>query len=152
MMKPMLIAGALLSTLLSAGAWADNAGLSGVWKSIDDSTGKPKSLIRIAEVNGEFQGKIEKLYLSAEEDRDPKCDKCEDSRKDQRIVGMNILSGLKQNKQEISEYISGQILDPANGKIYKCKMTVLEGGKKLNVRGYIGMPLFGRSQIWLREE
>ena len=152
MLKPLLIAGALLTALLSASAWADNASLAGVWKNIDDHTGKSKALIRIVEVNGEFQGKVEKLFLSAEEDRNPKCIKCEDSRKDQPIIGMNILSGLKQDKQEIGEYAGGQILDAGNGKLYKCKMTLQEGGKKLNVRGYIGVPMFGRSQVWVREE
>jgi uncharacterized protein (DUF2147 family) len=152
MLKSLLLAGALLTAFLSAGASADNASPAGVWKNIDDHTGKSKALIRIAEVNGEFQGKVEKLFLSAEEDRNPKCVKCEDSRKDQPIIGMSILSGLKQDKQDIGEYDGGQILDAGNGKVYKCKMTLLEGGKKLKVRGYIGVPMFGRSQIWVREE
>ena len=152
MLKPLLIAGALLTTLLATGAWADDASLAGVWRNIDDHTGKSKALIRIVEVNGEFQGKVEKLFLTTEEDHNPKCVKCEDSRKDQPIIGMNILSGLKQDKQEAVQYSGGQILDAGNGKLYKCKMTLLEGGKKLNVRGYIGVPMFGRSQIWVREE
>jgi uncharacterized protein (DUF2147 family) len=152
MLKSLLIVGALLTSGMSVSAWADNAALAGVWKNIDDHTGKPKALIRIVEVDGEFQGKVEKLFLTTDEDRNPKCVKCEDSRKDQPIIGMNILSGLTQDKQETGVYAGGQILDAGNGKVYKCKMTLLEGGKKLKVRGYIGMPMFGRSQIWVREE
>jgi uncharacterized protein (DUF2147 family) len=133
----------------SFGAWAQDASPVGLWKTIDDQSGKPKSLIRITESNGELRGKIEKLFRGPDEDPNPKCDKCEDTRKDQPIIGMTILTGMKPDGDG---YDGGRILDPANGKIYKSKMSLADGGKKLDVRGYIGMPLFGRTQTWLREE
>ncbi|HEY5801541.1 MAG TPA: DUF2147 domain-containing protein [Burkholderiaceae bacterium] len=121
----------------------------GVWKTIDDATGKPKSLVRISESGGQYSGKIEKLFRPAGEDQNPKCDKCTDARKDQPIIGMTILSGLKADGDE---YTGGEIVDPNNGKTYKAKLKVEDGGKKLNMRGYIGMPMLGRTQTWLREE
>ncbi|MFZ6876163.1 DUF2147 domain-containing protein [Undibacterium sp. Di27W] len=122
----------------------------GLWKSIDDKSGKPKALIRITETAGELQGKIEKLFLEADVvDKNPKCDKCEGANKDQPIVGMTILSGLKKDGDE---YTGGKILDPGNGKLYSSKLSIIENNKKLNVRGYIGAPMFGRTQTWLREQ
>jgi uncharacterized protein (DUF2147 family) len=133
----------------SFGTWAQDASPVGLWKTIDDHSGKPKSLIRITESNGELRGKIEKLFRDPGEDQNPKCDKCEDARKDQPIIGMTILTGMKPDG---GSYDGGWILDPANGKIYKSKMSLANDGKALDVRGYIGVPLFGRTQTWLREE
>lgn len=122
----------------------------GLWKSIDDKSGKPKALIRITETAGELQGKIEKLFLEADvTEKNPKCDKCEGVNKDQPIIGMTILSGLKKDGDE---YTGGKILDPGNGKLYSSKLSVIENNKKLNVRGYIGAPMFGRTQTWVREQ
>jgi uncharacterized protein (DUF2147 family) len=121
----------------------------GLWKNIDDETGKPKALIRITENEGAFQGQIEKLYREPNEDQNPKCDKCEGARKDQPIVGMVILSGLKKEGEEFN---GGEIIDPKNGKVYKAKMHLTDAGKKLSVRGYVGMPMLGRSQVWVRQE
>jgi len=130
-------------------AWAQDASPVGLWKSIDDASGKPTALIRITENQGELQGKIEKLFRAPEEDQNPKCTLCQGTRKDQPIVGMTIVSGLRKNGDE---YTGGEILDPKNGKVYKSKLSVHEGGKKLEVRGYVGVPMFGRSQVWLRQE
>ena len=148
-MKKLLIAGIAATVLASSGAWAQEASPVGLWKNIDDETGKPKALIRIGESNGELKGKIEKLFRAAGEEQNPKCDQCEGVRKNQPIVGMTILWGMKQDG---AAYSGGQILDPANGKIYKSKMSFADSSKKLNVRGYIGMPMLGRTQTWLREE
>lgn len=130
-------------------AWADDTSPVGLWKSIDDNTGKAKSLIRISESDGQLNGTVEKLFRAPGEEQNPKCDKCSDARKDQPIIGMTILSGLKKNG---NEYSGGEILDPVNGKLYKSKLSVVDNGKKLQVRGYIGAPLFGRTQVWVREE
>jgi len=69
--------------------------------------------------------------------------------KDKPVIGMTILSGLKKDGDE---YNGGQIIDPANGKVYKSKLSVVDDGQKLNVRGYVGMPMLGRTQTWLREQ
>jgi len=138
----------LAGLLLAACAWADGSPV-GLWKTIDDATGKPKALVRITENNGELSGKIEKLFRAPEEDQNPLCVKCEGELKDQPIIGLTLLSGLKKDGDE---YTGGQIIDPSSGKVYKSKLTVVEDGQKLNVRGYIGMPMLGRTQTWLREE
>ncbi|OGQ60015.1 MAG: hypothetical protein A3J24_12485 [Deltaproteobacteria bacterium RIFCSPLOWO2_02_FULL_53_8] len=145
-MKRLLIAAV---ALISFNAIAQEASPAGLWKNIDDETGKPKALIRITDSNGEIKGKIEKLFRAAGEEQNPTCDKCEGSRKDQPIVGMTILWGMKPDGEE---YGGGQILDPSNGKTYKSKMAFADSNKKLKVRGYIGMPMLGRTQTWVREE
>ncbi|QJD99323.1 DUF2147 domain-containing protein [Massilia forsythiae] len=145
-----LIRASLIAAVFAAPlAWAQDTSPVGLWKSIDDASGKPSALIRITEQQGELQGKIEKLFRAPTEDQNPKCVQCQGERKDQPIVGMTIVSGLRKSG---SDYSGGEILDPKNGKVYKSKLTVQDGGKKLEVRGYIGMPVFGRSQTWLRQE
>lgn len=121
----------------------------GVWRTIDDKNHKEKSLVRIAEVNGELRGTIEKLFREPGEEPNPNCDKCEGDKHNKPVIGMMILTGMKRQGDE---YAGGQILDPANGKTYKCKMWTSDGGKKLNVRGFIGVSLLGRTQVWVREE
>ena len=148
-MKNWIKAGTLAAAVVMAPALAQDSSPVGLWKNIDDVSGKPKALIRISESNGALQGKIEKLFRPADQDQNPKCDKCTDARKDQPIVGMVFMSGLKKDGDE---YTGGEILDPDNGKIYKSKMELADGGKKLKVRGYIGVPMLGRSQTWVRQE
>ena len=121
---------------------------AGLWKSIDDKTGKPRSLIRISEDNGVFSGVVEKGLLEGDTG-ERVCDKCTDERKDQKIIGMTIIKNIKQKD---GNYAGGEILDPDNGKVYKCKMKLDETGNKLEVRGFIGFSLLGRSQTWMREE
>ncbi|HEY4318796.1 MAG TPA: DUF2147 domain-containing protein [Herbaspirillum sp.] len=140
---------AAASLAMPAAALAAEASPVGLWKTIDDESGKPKSLVRITENDGELSGKIEKLFRAPDQDQDPKCVKCGGALKDQPIIGMTILTGLKKDGDS---YSGGQIIDPASGKTYKSKLTVAEDGKKLNMRGYIGVPMLGRTQIWLREE
>jgi uncharacterized protein (DUF2147 family) len=149
-MVKLLTAFALASSLfVPAFAAEDATSPVGLWKNIDDVTGKPKALIRITEANGELTGKIEKLFRPANQDQNPVCDKCDGARKNQPVIGMVFMSGLKKNG---SDYSGGEILDPDNGKTYRSKVTLVDGGKKLNVRGYIGVPMLGRSQVWIREE
>ena len=121
----------------------------GLWKTIDDSSGQPKGLVRIRELNGQLEGKVEKAFPKLGEDPAPKCDKCDGVRRNQPVLGMTILWGIVKQGDE---YQGGEILDPETGKIYRAKMKLIDGGKKLEVRGFIGVSLFGRSQIWLREE
>jgi uncharacterized protein (DUF2147 family) len=143
------LAATAFSAFTSFGVCAQNASPVGVWKTIDDASGKPKSLVRITESNGEFRGKVEKLFREPGEAPNPLCDKCQDERKDQPIIGMTILTGMKADGDQ---YDGGRILDPSNGKIYRSRMSLGKDGKTLDVRGYIGVPLLGRTQTWLREE
>lgn len=147
MVLKRLITAALLCCATVAAFAADSP--VGVWRTIDDKTGKEKSLVRIVEVNGELRGTIEKLFREPGEDQNPNCEKCPGEKKNKPVIGMMILTGLKRQGDE---YAGGEILDPANGKTYKCKMWTSDGGKRLNVRGFIGVSLLGRTQVWVREE
>ena len=131
-------------TLASGLAAAEPTSPVGKWKTIDDSSHKAKSIVEIWEHGGKLYGKIIKLFLEPNEDQDPKCDKCKGAKKNQRIVGMVILEGLYKDGDE---WKGGTILDPDNGKTYKCKIKVEKG--KLKVRGFIGVSLLGRTQYWL---
>jgi uncharacterized protein (DUF2147 family) len=137
-----------MGALMSVAANAADASPVGLWKTIDDETGKVKSLVRITEVDGELQGKVEKVFSPPAKDPNPLCDDCEGERKGKPAIGMTIMWSLKRSGD--AEWSGGQILDPANGKIYRCKITVLEDGKKLQMRGYVAF--FYRTQIWVREE
>ncbi|WP_245521131.1 DUF2147 domain-containing protein [Rhizobium laguerreae] len=137
----------VVAALMSSAAWADNSSPVGLWRNVDDVSGKPRALIRITESNGTLQGRIEKVFLAANES--PTCAKCEGALKNAPVVGLVILSGLKKDGDE---YTGGQILDPDNGKVYSSKISVTNGGKKLNVRGFIGVSLLGRSQVWERQQ
>ena len=122
---------------------------AGLWKSIDDESKKEKSLIRITESGGVFTGKLEKL-LDPTAKADAVCDKCSDERKDKPIVGMTLIKGVKQNADDKAKWDGGEILDPNNGKTYKVRLTPIDGGKTLEVRGFIGP--FYRNQTWTRVE
>ena len=136
----------LLLASLSAFAQMSPVGL---WKTIDDDSGKEKSLVRIKETNGVFSGAIEKL-LDPTTKQDEVCDKCTDDRKDKPVLGMTILRGLKQNTDDKAVFDGGTIVDPNNGKLYRTRLKPVDGGKKLEMRGYIGP--FYRTQVWLRVE
>jgi uncharacterized protein (DUF2147 family) len=138
-----------LSLTLMAGQALAQATPAGLWRTIDDETKTEKSLVRISESGGVFTGKVEKIADASKQDST--CDKCSDSRKDQKVIGMTIVTGVK--KAEGAAYFDGgEILDPNNGKVYKVRMTPKDGGKTLEVRGYIGAPLLGRTQVWQRVE
>ena len=120
----------------------------GVWRTISDTDGKPRGIIEITEVNGELVGTVKSSLVEGNRP-DEVCDKCTDDRRGQPLIGMQILRGLKVDGDE---WTGGRILDPDNGKVYKAKVKLIEGGKKLVLRGYIGFSLLGRSQTWVRAE
>ncbi|OWY39098.1 hypothetical protein CEK28_09440 [Xenophilus sp. AP218F] len=118
-------------------------GVAGTWKTIDDETKQPKALVQITEsAGGELTGRVIKLFV----DPNTVCDKCDGANKGKPVNGMQILWGLKK---EGDEWADGKILDPKTGKIYTSGAKLIEDGKKLRVRGYIG-PFF-RSQVWERQ-
>lgn len=119
----------------------------GTWKTIDDNTGDEKSYVEIYEAdNGKLEGKVVKILTPGREDR--KCTECRGDKKDQPIVGLVIIRDMEKNG---SEWKNGYVLDPENGKEYKCKMS-LQDENTLDVRGYIGFSLMGRTQTWQRIE
>ena len=140
-----------LAALLAAGTAFAQSTPVGLWKTIDDETRKEKSLVRVTESDGVVTGRIEKLLDPATKP-DAVCDKCSDERKDQPIVGLQIIRNVKKNADDPAMWDGGRILDPNNGKDYRVRLKPIEGGKKLEVRGYIGAPLLGRTQVWQRVE
>ena len=148
-MKKIITAGFMIAALAAGAAAQAQQTPAGLWRTISDVTGKQKSLVRITENNGEFSGKIEKLFREPGEEPNPLCDKCEGDLKGKPALGMVILTGIKKDG---ADYGGGKILDPNDGKVYNSKLTLIEGGKKMNMRGYIGMPMLGRTQVWIREE
>ena len=117
----------------------------GLWQTISDKTGKPEGYIRIVQAGDELRGTIERGMPG--DDPDELCTKCPGERKNQKKIGMTIISGLHRKDDWWS---GGEILDPDNGTLYRCKLRAVDSGRKLEVRGYIGISLFGRTQTWVR--
>lgn len=138
---------ALLLLMLPLAALAQNTPV-GKWRTIDDKTGKVKSIVEIyAASNGTLSGKVLQL-INSDKGPNPICDLCKGANHNKPITGMVIAWGLQH---EGDVWDDGKILDPKNGKVYSAKMTPLNGGAKLEVRGYMGFSLLGRSQTWIRE-
>jgi uncharacterized protein (DUF2147 family) len=144
-MKKSLIALALAA---ASGAVLAQATPVGLWKTIDDDGKTEKSLVRITEVDGALGGKVEKIFDAAQAGE--LCGQCTDERRGQPVVGMTIIRGAKKGDDGL--WTGGDILDPNNGKVYKLHLRPVDGGKKLEVRGYVGLPLLGRTQTWVRAE
>ncbi len=146
-MKQAAIAFVLATT--SVLAMAQNSPV-GLWRTIDDDGKTEKSTVRITANGGVLTGKVEHITDPAKANE--VCSKCDDDRKDKPIVGMTIITGAKQDPEESDKWTGGMILDPAKGSSYKLILKTVDGGKKLDVRGYIGSPMFGRTQTWIRAE
>ena len=124
--------------------------LTGLWESIDDVSKKPKAQIRLVDEAGVVRGFVV-AGLDPKDKPDAVCSLCSDDRKDKLIVGMTIVRNLRKDKNS-EVWSGGDILDPDNGKVYRAQITLAADNKSLTMRGYIGTPLLGRSQTWLRIE
>jgi uncharacterized protein (DUF2147 family) len=143
-LKLALAAGAFALALVQASAATPTA--TGVWKQIDEN-GKVGAFVTISEENGVFVGRLSRLFLEPGDDPNPICSECPGARRNQPILGLLFIEGMKQSG---FDYKGGTILDPETGKFYKASMSLDPGGSRLTVRGYIGLPIFGRSQTWTR--
>jgi uncharacterized protein (DUF2147 family) len=123
-----------------------NDPITGSWRSFDDETNQPAAVVLISEKNGLFSGIVTKLL---DPSALPTCEKCSDARKGKPVIGMEILTGLKRNADS---YSGGEILDPDNGEIYRATIRLMDQGNKLDLRAFIGIPLLGRTQTWIREK
>lgn len=137
---PLLLA----ASISSATADARLSSPVGLWEPLDTS-GKPQGLIRIFEVNGLYYGRIEPS--SPTDDRNARCTRCTDDRRGQRIIGLVLLRHLRPAN---GEYVGGDILDPDTGRIYGCTVRLTDGGRRLIMHGFLGIPLLGSSRTWLR--
>jgi len=120
----------------------------GLWKTIDDDGKTEKSLVRISDSGGVLSGTIEKIFDASKQDA--KCDKCTDDRKDKPVQGMTIIRNARQDADDKTVWTGGEILDPNNGKTYKTRLKPVDGGKTMEMRGYIGF--LYRTQVWQRVE
>ncbi|MGO9036642.1 MAG: DUF2147 domain-containing protein [Steroidobacteraceae bacterium] len=145
---------AVLAIAMSAMAALDTARAAapgpssplGLWKTIDDKTGNARAIVRIYEQDGKLFGRIERSFTPGAENR--VCEVCTDARKGQPIIGLVIIRNIQSKN---GEYAGGDILDPETGTVYRCKFHLDQNGTHLIVRGYIGISLLGRSQVWQRQ-
>lgn len=138
---------ALLVRVLALAAWpaVGQSTPVGLWRSIDEKTGTAKAEIRIrAGADGVLSGVVERALVTSDQ---PNCDLCADDRKGKPKVGLEIIRGAKK-AEDADVWEQGKILDPENGKNYTLRMTLIEGGSKLQIRGYVGP--FYRTQVWTR--
>ncbi|WP_246188915.1 DUF2147 domain-containing protein [Pandoraea anapnoica] len=147
--RRLCVAAMLTGNALVVVASADPSTPVGVWRIVDE-TGDPKALITITEKDGEIVGALTRS-LGRPDGLERRCNECTDARRGKKLQGMQIIRGLHKDPDG-DEYVGGKILDPDSGSEYGCKMRVVEGGKKLEVRGYFGISLLGRTQTWIREQ
>jgi uncharacterized protein (DUF2147 family) len=144
---------AALAILLSAVTWsvsaADEMSPIGRWKTISDKTGHETGIVEISKSGDVLVGKVVKIIAEPGDPADPVCKKCDGPEKDQRVLGMTILKGFHRDGDA---WDGGTILDPRTGSIYSSEIHLDDGGHKLQVRGYIGISLLGRTQTWIRDE
>ena len=146
----MRIAAAFLAmSACCASALAQTTTPAGLWKTFSDRTGQPDGLVRIVESNGEFEGTVERIFSPPAPSPNPLCEECSGELRNKPVLGMKILRGMKRDAEGFS---GGEILDPDDGKVYRCSMRLVDNGRRLEVRGYIGVPLFGRTQTWERQD
>ncbi len=149
----------LANTSVEASEPAPADAIVGLWETYDDDTHLLTSIVRIVRVMNRvekagdhvtthYEGFVDRIFPQANEDPNPRCTKCTDARKNQPVLGMRIISHLRFSSPD--HYDDGNILDPDNGEVYRLRVAILERNKKLEVRGYVGISLFGRSQIWQR--
>ena len=145
-MRNKLLATLLILPLLGASPPAAAADATGRWKTIDNETGKAKSIVEISRAaNGTLTGRIVELLNPSKPN--PVCDKCKDDRKGKPITGMEIIRNMKP--EGANAWAGGTILKPDEGKVYKSKMQLLEGGKKLEVSGCVAF--ICKEQVWVRQ-
>lgn len=142
----VLLALSLASPAVAQAPAPANASPAGVWRTFNDE-GAETGRVKIWEQSGVFSGQVVGIDDPAK--AKATCEKCSDARKDKPVMGMVILTGLKPDGDR---WTGGDILDPEKGSVYSCSMRLEDGGRKLVVRGFIGISLIGRSQTWARAD
>ena len=142
-----LIIGAVLLGASLAPVRAAELSAIGLWEQVDENSGKAESWFRIIEHNGVYEGTIIKIFFKPGESEDFRCEKCEGAERGAPVLGMKLIKGMHRHG---NTYEDGTITDPRDGSVYHALMRLSADGRKLEVRGYLGISLFGRSQVWNR--
>jgi uncharacterized protein (DUF2147 family) len=142
-----MVAVALLLGAASAPVRAADLTATGLWEQVDEKSGKPESWFRIAEKNGVYEGAIVKIFPKPGDDPNFVCDKCEGDEKGKPVLGLSLIKGMQRKGLD---YENGTIMDPRDGSVYHAVMKLSPDGQTLDVRGYLGIQLFGRTQTWNR--
>lgn len=151
MFKRMIRVAITASAMVSWGVVAAQGTPVGLWKTIDDASKKERLLVRIVDHGGILTGRIEKL-LDPKARQDAVCDFCKDDQKGKPLIGLAVIRGVKQDPDDKSLWGGGILTDVRAGKVYKVKLSPIDGGQKLEVRAYQGMTLVGHTQTWIRVE
>lgn len=121
---------------------------AGRWRTIDDRTGETKSIVVLESNGSELTGRVERVFAPPAPSTNPLCEKCSGNLKNQPIVGMQVLWGFRQDGDRYKE---GRVLDPESGKVYRANLRLTDNGQSLQVRGFVGFSMLGRTQTWRRE-
>jgi len=147
LLKLVVISAVAIAGVAGAPLRAADPTAVGLWEQVDEKTGKPESWFKITEHNGVYQGNIVKIFFKPGEDEHWACDKCEGDERGKPVLGLALIKGMQRNGLA---YEHGTIMDPRDGSVYRALMNLSPDGQKLEVRGYLGISLFGRSQTWNR--
>jgi uncharacterized protein (DUF2147 family) len=145
--RSMVAAAVLLIVAAASPVRAAEPTATGLWEQVDENTGKPESWFKITERNGVYEGALVKIFYKPGEDPNWVCDKCQGAEKGRPVLGLTLIKGMQRNGLS---YENGTIMDPRDGSVYRALMRLTPDGKKLEMRGYLGISLFGRSQVWNR--
>jgi len=145
--KSIIVAAVVLIGAAGLPVRAAEPSAIGLWEQVDESSGKAESWFKITDRNGVYEGAIVKIFFKPGEDENWTCDKCEGAERNAPVLGLTLIKGMRRNG---SSYENGTIMDPRDGSVYRALMKLSPDGQKLEVRGYLGISLFGRSQMWNR--
>jgi uncharacterized protein (DUF2147 family) len=145
--KSMIMAAVVLMGAAGLPVRAAEPTAAGLWEQVDDNTGRPESWFKITERNGVYVGNLVKIFFKPGEDENWVCDRCEGAEKGAPVLGLALIKGMRRNGYS---YENGTIMDPRDGSVYRALMRLSPDGNKLEVRGYLGISLFGRTQVWNR--
>jgi uncharacterized protein (DUF2147 family) len=146
-LKLMTVAAVVAVTADTVPVRATEPTAAGLWEQVDENSGKAESWFKISERGGVYEGNVVKIFSKPGEDENWVCNKCEGAEKGAPVLGLTLIKGMQRNGLS---YEHGTIMDPRDGSVYRALMKLSPDGQKLEVRGYLGISLFGRSQTWNR--